>query len=483
MPPGRPPESSTQTFVLESFFIRELITILTPGANEEMKFLTGPKIGLIRIVCRWGAPARLASQSPVFVRASARSVADVLIPIIEQGAELHVIAHSHPGAGAWATTPSGTDVECLSRLQMNGSPAIGLIVTPGVFPDTVAFTALGQTVVQQLFSGVDSFDLLAVPLFMLAGAIMEVGGISRRLIDFCDSLVGWAPGGLAAASIVASMIIAGISGSAAADTAAIGAVVIPAMIRQGYPPAFAAAVVAAGGSIGIIIPPSIPMVIFGFMTNISTSQLFAGGMMVGILMGLSFMTVAVWISWRRGYGVRQKFSGKQVLLTGKLALWSIGAPVVILGGILSGIVTVTEAAALAVFYALLVGTVINKELPWKELPGLIVRSQVTAAAILFIIAMAKIFGWLLAMQQSSRLLDVFVNSLALPPTGLLLLIMAMLLIVGCVMETTAALLLVVPVLALLTPQMQVDPVQFGVLLMGQGDARVSRLTLDASFRA
>lgn len=129
MPPGRPPESSPQTFVLESFFIRELITILTPGANEEMKFLTGPKIGLIRIVCRWGAPARLDSQSPVFVRASARSVADVLIPIIEQGAELHVIAHSHPGAGAWATTPSGTDVECLSRLQMNGSPAIGLIVT------------------------------------------------------------------------------------------------------------------------------------------------------------------------------------------------------------------------------------------------------------------------------------------------------------------------------------------------------------------
>lgn len=346
-----------------------------------------------------------------------------------------------------------------------GLPAIGLIMTPGVFPDNVALAALGQTVVQQLFSGVDSFDLLAVPLFMLAGSIMEVGGISRRLIDFCDSLVGWAPGGLAAACIVASMIIAGISGSAAADTAAIGAVVIPAMIRQGYPAPFAAAVVAAGGSIGIIIPPSIPMVIFGFMTNISTSQLFAGGMMVGILMGLSFMTVAVWTSWRHGYGVRQNFSWAQMLQTGKTAIWSMGAPVVILGGILSGIVTVTEAAAVAVFYALLVGTVINRELRWKDLPSLIVRSQVTAAAILFIIAMAKIFGWLLAMQQSSRLLDTFVHSLALPPTGLLLLVMGLLLIVGCVMETTAALLLVVPVLALLTPQMQVDPVQFGVLVV------------------
>lgn len=346
-----------------------------------------------------------------------------------------------------------------------GLPAIGLVMTPGVFPSSVAFPALGQTVVQQLFAGVDSFDLLAVPLFMLAGSIMEVGGISRRLIDFCDSLVGWAHGGLAAAAIVASMIIAGISGSAAADTAAIGAVVIPAMIRQGYPPAFAAAVVAAGGSIGIIIPPSIPMVIFGFMTNVSTSQLFAGGMMVGVLMGLSFMAVAVWLSWRHGYGTRRQFAWSQVLATGRAAIWSMGAPVVILGGILSGIVTVTEAAAVAVFYALLVGTVVNKELAWRDLPGLIVRSQVTAAGILFIIAMAKIFGWLLAMQQAANLLDTFVHSLSLAPVGLLLLVMGMLLIVGCVMETTAALLLVVPVLALLTPQMQVDPVQFGVLVV------------------
>ncbi len=346
-----------------------------------------------------------------------------------------------------------------------GLPAIGLIVSPGVFPPTVPLTALGQTVVQQLFSGVDSFDLLAVPLFMIAGSIMEVGGISRRLIDFCDSLVGWAPGGLAAAAIGASMIIAGISGSAAADTAAIGAVVIPTMIRQGYPPAFAGAVVAAGGAIGIIIPPSIPMILFGFMTNISTSQLFAGGMLVGLLMGLTFMLVAIAISWRKGYGERRGFTLKRVAGTGRAALWSMGAPVIVLGGILGGIVTVTEGAALAVFYALLVGTAINRELAWRDLPRLIVRSQVVAGGILFIIAMAKVFGWLLTMQQSAQLLNVFVNSMALPPVGLLLLVMALLLVVGCVMETTAALLLVVPVLALLTPQMQIDPVQFGVLVV------------------
>jgi len=166
-----------------------------------------------------------------------------------------------------------------------GLPAIGFMLTPGVFPAGVQISALGQTIIQLLFAGVDSFDLLAIPLFMLAGSIMETGGISRQLIDFSDSIVGWVPGGLACAVIVAAMFFAGISGSAAADTAALGAIAIPAMIRQGYPPAFSAALVAAGGSIGVIIPPSIPMVIFGFLTNVSIAKLFAGGMLVGVLFG------------------------------------------------------------------------------------------------------------------------------------------------------------------------------------------------------
>lgn len=346
-----------------------------------------------------------------------------------------------------------------------GLPAIGLMLTPGVFPATVPIPALGQTIIQLLFAGVDSFDLLAVPLFMLAGAVMEIGGISRQLIDFSDSLVGWVPGGLACACIVASMFFAGISGSAAADTAAIGAIVIPAMIRQGYPAGFAAAVVAAGGAIGVIIPPSIPMVIFGFLTNVSIAKLFAGGMMVGILFGVNFMLVAIWISWRRGYGLRQSFSAGRLWKSLKEAVWAIGAPVIVLGGILSGIVTVTEAAALAVFYALFVSMVLNRELKWNQLPGLIVRSQITAATILFIIAMAKVFTWLVAMKQTSQLLGTLVAALSLPPWGLLLLVMAVLLVVGCVMETTAALILLVPVLAALTPQMGVDPVQFGVLMV------------------
>ncbi len=346
-----------------------------------------------------------------------------------------------------------------------GLPAIGLMLTPGVFPAGIQLSALGQTIVQLLFAGVDSFDLLAVPLFMLAGAIMETGGISRQLIDFSDSLVGWVPGGLACACIVASMFFAGISGSAAADTAAIGAVVIPAMIRQGYPPAFAAAVVAAGGSIGVIIPPSIPMVIFGFLTNVSIAKLFAGGMMVGVLFGCSFMTVSIWICMKKGYGLRVRFSLQRICQTLKDAVWALGAPVIVLGGILSGIVTVTEAAALAVFYALLVSMVFNRELKWKDMPALIIRSQITAATILFIIAMAKVFTWLISMKQTTQLVGTAITALGLPPWGLLLLVMAALLVIGCVMETTAALILLVPVLAALTPRMGVDPVQFGVLMV------------------
>jgi tripartite ATP-independent transporter DctM subunit len=346
-----------------------------------------------------------------------------------------------------------------------GVPAIGLMLTPGVFPASVPLTALGQTIIQLLFAGVDSFDLLAVPLFMLAGTIMETGGISRQIIDFSDSLVGWVPGGLACACIVASMLFAGISGSAAADTAAIGAIVIPAMVRQGYPAAFAAAVVAAGGAIGVIIPPSIPMVIFGFLTNVSIAKLFAGGMLVGILFGLTFMAVTITISWRRGFGARQGFSFRRIRRSFREAIWALGAPVIVLGGILSGVVTVTEAAALAVFYALFVSMAVNRELKWRDLPQQIIRSQITAATILFIIAMAKVFTWLVAMKQTSQMLGALMVNLGLPPWGLLLLVMFALLMIGCVMETTAALILLVPVLVVLTTQMGVDPVHFGVLMV------------------
>lgn len=346
-----------------------------------------------------------------------------------------------------------------------GIPAIGILMMPGVFPASVPISALGQTIVQLLFAGVDSFDLLAVPLFMMAGSIMESGGISRRIIEFSDNLVGCAPGGLACACIVASMFFAGISGSAAADAAAIGAVVIPAMIRQGYSPAFAGAVVAAGGSIGVIIPPSIPMVIYGFLTGDSIARLFAGGVLVGVLMAILFILVIVVISLVKGYGKRHFFSLSRLVTSFRNALWALGAPVIVLGGILFGVVTVTEAAALAVFYALFISIFIYRELKWTSLPRLIVRSQITAATILFIIAMAKVFTWLVAMKQTGPMLAAAIAHLGLPGWGLLILVMAGLLVVGCVMETTAALLLLVPVLTGFVTQMGIEPIHFGVLVV------------------
>ena len=284
-----------------------------------------------------------------------------------------------------------------------GIPAIGLILTPGVFPAGVQISALGQTIVQLLFAGVDSFDLLAVPLFMLAGAIMETGGISRQLIDFSDSLVGWVPGGLACACIVASMFFAGISGSAAADTAAIGAVVIPAMIRQGYPPAFAAAVVAAGGAIGVIIPPSIPMVIFGFLTNVSIAKLFAGGMMVGVLFGCSFMVVSIWICLAQGYGLRQRFSPRRVWASLKERYGRCGRRSSCWAAFCRASSRSPKPRPWRFSTPFWSAWRSTASSTWQELPELIIRSQITAATILLIIAMAKVFTWLVAMKQTTQL--------------------------------------------------------------------------------
>jgi len=197
-------------------------------------------------------------------------------------------------------------------------------------------------VVQRMFGGTDSFHLMAVPLFMFVGVIMEAGGISRRIIDLANALVGWLPGGLAAVAIVSAMFFAGISGSAAADTVAVGAILIPAMKKSGYDSDFAAAVQASGGSIGVIIPPSIPMIIFGFLTGASIGQLFACGILPGLLIGITLVIVATFISRRKGYAATTSFSVIEVWKNLKRAVLALGAPVIILGGILFGIFTATE---------------------------------------------------------------------------------------------------------------------------------------------
>jgi tripartite ATP-independent transporter DctM subunit len=338
-----------------------------------------------------------------------------------------------------------------------GAASIAAIALQGEFPLMM--------VIQRLFSGVDSFHLLAVPLFMFAGIIMEAGGISRRIVDFAGALVGWLPGGMAAVAIVSAMFFAGISGSAAADTAAVGAIMIPAMKKSGYRSDFAAAVQASGGSIGVIIPPSIPMIIFGFLTGASVGRLFVAGILPGILIGISLICVSTIISHRKGYGAHVRFSLAEVLRTFRRAFLALGAPVIILGGILSGIFTATESAAVAVVYGLVVGIFIHRQIHMQDLPGLFRDGSITAAIVMFIIATASIFSWISAIEDIPARLAGSLLGFTDNRIGLLLLINLVLLLAGTFVETTAALILLVPMIAAMLPSLEIDLIQLGVIVV------------------
>lgn len=338
-----------------------------------------------------------------------------------------------------------------------GASSVLAILLQGDFPLMM--------VAQRMFSGTDSFHLLAVPLFMFAGVLMEAGGISRRIIDFANALVGWLPGGLAAVTIVSAMFFAGISGSAAADAAAVGAVLIPAMKKSGYDSDFSAAVQASGGSIGVIIPPSIPMIIFGFLTGASISQLFAAGILPGLLIGFSLILVSTLLSLKYRYSATTPFSGAEALRTFKRGLPAMGAPAIILGGILSGVFTATESAAVAVIYALFLGMPVYRKITLGNLFPLFRDGAVTAAIVMFIIAMASIFSWVAAIEDLPARLAGGLLTLTDNPVFLLLLINLVLLIAGTFVETTASLILLVPMITAMVPALHIDMIQLGVIVV------------------
>ena len=338
-----------------------------------------------------------------------------------------------------------------------GAASVAAIALVGDFPL--------QMTIQRLFSGADSFHLLAVPLFMYAGTIMEAGGISRRLIEFATALVGWLPGGMAAVAVVSAMFFAGISGSAAADTAAVGSIMIPAMKKSGYRSDFAAAVQASGGSIGIIIPPSIPMIIFGFLTGASVGRLFTAGILPGIMIGLSLIVVSSLVSRQQGYGAQASFSAAEVLRTGRRAVLALGAPAIILGGILSGIFTATESAAAAVVYGLVVGMLVYRQISPEDLPRLFIEGSITAAIVMFIIACASVFSWLAAIEEIPARLAAGLLALSDNRIVLLLLVNLVLLVAGTFIETTAALILLVPMMVAMLPALGIDAVQLGVIVV------------------
>lgn len=322
-----------------------------------------------------------------------------------------------------------------------------------------------QVVAQKLFTASDSFPLMAIPFFMVAGSLMEKGGISRRLIKLANTLVGSLPGGLALVTVLASMFFAAISGSSPATVAAIGSIMIPAMVRQGYSEDFATATQASAGYIGVIIPPSIPMITYGVVTGASIGGLFMAGFVPGILIGLSLMLVAFFISRKKGYVGEKRSSSREVSAAFKDAIWALLMPIIILGGIYMGVFTPTEAANVAVVYGFIVGLFVYKELKWSDIPGILRTSAISMSMVMLIIATASGFGLLLTRELiPNKIAGLFIG-LTDSPLVLLMLINVLLLIVGTFMETNAAIIILAPIFFPVVVAMGIDPIHFGVIMI------------------
>lgn len=317
-----------------------------------------------------------------------------------------------------------------------------------------------------LFAACDSFPLMAIPFFILSGALMEGGGLSRRLVLFFDSLVGHWTGGLAIVTVVACMFFGAISGSGPATTAAIGAIMVPTMVEKGYDKKFAMALVAASGCLGVIIPPSIPMVMYGISTNASVSTMFMGGFLPGITLGVLLIIVAIRICKVNGYtGNGLKFSWKRVWIQFKDAFWAILTPVIILGGIYSGIFTPTEAAVISVVYGLIIGLFVYKELDLKKTYKKFAEAASTHGAVNIIVGTSTILGRVLTLEQIPDAIAKSMLSLTDNKIVILLLINLLLLACGCLLETTSSILILAPILYPVAASFGVDIVHFGVLMV------------------
>ena len=313
---------------------------------------------------------------------------------------------------------------------------------------------------QKMYAGIDVFVLLCIPGFILAGNLMNSGGITERIIRFANAMVGWARGGLAQTNIVGSMLFGGISGTAVADAASIGGMMIPGMKKAGYPADFSAAITAASSTVGPMIPPSVPMIIVGSLSAISVGKMFLAGAVPGVLLGLAMMVTTYIIARRRNFP-RQEWQGFAEL--GKSffgAIWAIAMTALIVGGLMSGIATPTETAIVASVYAFMVGTFIYGELKFNMLPKIIIDSAVSSAAILALIGFANVFGWILVSEHIPQMITDAVMSVTDNKFLVILLINLLLLFVGMFMETIAALIILFVPLLFLAQNVGVDPLHF-----------------------
>lgn len=320
-------------------------------------------------------------------------------------------------------------------------------------------------VVQQMMSGVDKFMLMAIPFFIIAGGLMEQGGISERIITFSKSMVASRTGGLAAVTTVASMIFAAMTGAGAATVAAIGGIMIPAMREEGYDADFACALQATGGIFGPLIPPSILMVLYGVSAGVSVADMLLGGVVPGLMMGGLVIMTAIWLCRKKGYRGQGRFSVALLLKTGAQAFWAVLSPVIILGGIYTGMFTPTEAAAVACLYSLVIGLFVYRELKLARVLRVLASSTVVAGGILLIVGATQAFGWVLTREQIPQQIAVFFQSLTTDPSIFLLCTGAFLLVAGCFLDPVPAVMLFVPILCPAAQQYGISLLHFGVVMV------------------
>jgi tripartite ATP-independent transporter DctM subunit len=321
-------------------------------------------------------------------------------------------------------------------------------------------------VVQRLFAGTDSFVLMAIPFFMVAGVVMDNGGITKRIVAFANSLVGMFPGGLAAVNIVASMIFGGISGSASAEASALGSLMIPAMEQQGYKKSFASAVVASSSPIGMIIPPSIPMVLYSFVSGESLGALFLGGIIPGIVIGCVLIGLSTYISAKRGYkGSATRFDLKEVLRTSKDGILALLAPAIIIGGIVGGFFTPTEASVVAVAYSLILAIGVYHDLKWSDLPKVLIKAGRSTALVMFITAAAGALSFVLTINDIPQAISAGMMEVAKTPGMFMLLSCILLFILGMFLDVSVIVLLVTPILAPLVIHFGLNPIHAAMIFM------------------
>ncbi len=339
--------------------------------------------------------------------------------------------------------------------------AIGLTVVVVLSSNDISLLVVPQ----RMFAGADSFPLVAVPFFILAGDIMAKGKVSEKMVQFADSLLGFVKGGLWVVAVLASMFFAAISGSGAATTAAVGTPLLPELKKKGYEPAFSAALIASGGCIGVIIPPSVPMVLYCVMADQSVARLFLNGFIPGAMMGGILIAIGLYVAYKNNYPNGAPFSVSNIASTFRGAIWGLATPLIILGGIFSGYFTPSEAAVIAVDYALLVSIFVYRDMGWRQIIDIFMRSAITMSIIMFIIATSTAMGWIMANWQIPKIIAENILAVSNNKFVLFLLINMVVFIAGFFMETASALILLTPVFLPLIQQLGIDLIHFGVVMV------------------